>query len=156
STFAIYDPKAERTHLIAYKNGQAERSLQPLGTDLVSQMLSQAAPIFWRSDDERQATASFFEIPIEELPHSFLGLPLIAKDEVLGALFTESGDYAAFDENDLQFMLNLVNSAAFAIENMQLLDDTKRRVQEMEIINSISHTLSETFGMNIMWDQLVE
>ncbi len=155
-TFAMmHNKSSDMISVISYRNGQSERILQPITDDLISKMLSQAAPIFWRSADERMATARYFSLEIDRLPYSFLGLPVIAKDTVLGALFTESDVYGAFDENDLQFMLNLVNSAAFAIENMQLLDDTKRRVREMEIINSISHTLSETFGMTVMWDQLV-
>ena len=155
-SFAVYDDNAEFISLNTYRDGQPEHSLQKIGKDLVSQMLDQAAPVFWRNPEERMATATYFEIPEEELPYSFLGLPVIAKDTVLGVLFTQSNEYSAFDENDLQFMLNLVNSAAFAIENMQLLEDTRRRVREMEIINSISHTLSETFGTNVMWGQLVE
>lgn len=155
-TFALYDSTSGHINLTKYKNGQSERSLQAPGKDLISQILKQAAPIFWRNQDEREATAIYFDIPLETLPHSFLGLPVIAKDSVLGALFTESDEYSAFDENDLQFMINLVNSTAFAIENIQLLDDTKRRVREMEIINSISHTLSETFSTNVLWSQLVE
>lgn len=155
-TFAIFNEKDRTIDIIAYRNGEPERSRQLVGGDIVSKMLLEAAPVFWRSPDEREATAAYFDLPVTNLSQSFLGLPLIAKDSVLGALFTQSDKNAAFDENDLQFMLALVNSAAFALENMRLLDDTKRRVHEMEIINSISHTLSETFGMNIMWDQLLE
>ncbi|MEL7434050.1 MAG: GAF domain-containing protein, partial [Chloroflexota bacterium] len=52
-------------------------------------------------------------------------------------------------------MQTLVNSAAFAIENMQLIEDTRQRVEEMEIINSISQVLSETFGGTAMWDSVL-
>jgi len=154
--FIVYDEKEQSLDVVRYFNGYADRETEALSNNLVSKMLTDSAPIFWRSDDERTATAEYFGLTIDDLPRSFLGLPLIARDEVLGALYTEADEFGAFDENDLQFMLNLVNSTAFALENMQLLNDTKRQVREMEIINNISHTLSETFGSDIIWDQLIK
>ncbi|MEM9953871.1 MAG: GAF domain-containing protein [Chloroflexota bacterium] len=155
-TFAIQDKVSQMLTIVSYVDGQAKQTSRSIGDDLVSHMITQASPIFWLTADEQVATSAFFGFPHEQLSQSFIGLPVIAKDTVIGALYTESDAYGTFDENDLQFMLNLVNSAAFAIENMNLLDDTKRRVREMELVNSISHTLSETFGMRIMWDQLAD
>lgn len=154
--FAIYHQANQSMDLVRYFNGYADRATEDLANNLISKMMTDATPIFWRSADERQATAEFFGLKIESLPESFLGLPLIARDEVLGALYTESTESGAFDENDLQFMLNLSNSVSFALENMHLLNDTRRQVREMEIINNISQTLSETFGSNIRWDQLIK
>ena len=154
-TFAIYDQSEDALDLISYREGISGQSRQMVADDIISKMIVHSAPIFWRSADEREATSAYFELPLAHMPQSFLGLPLIAKDTVLGALYTQSDTHTAFDENDLQFMLALVNSAAFALENMRLLDDTKQRVHEMEIINRISHTLSETFGMPVMWEQLL-
>ena len=154
--FVIYDEKQGELSVNNFDRGQASQSTQPIGNDLVSMMIKQTAPAFWRNQEERSATAVYFDLPPEELPRSFLGLPIIAKDAVLGVIYTHSDKPAAFDENDLQFLLTVVNSAAFAIENMRLLEDTKKRVREMEIINSISQILAETFGGSQMWDRLLE
>ncbi|MGJ3240570.1 MAG: GAF domain-containing protein [Anaerolineae bacterium] len=155
-TFVTYHARTQSLNINSYQNGQLKQETRPLGDhDLISQMIIQAAPIFWRNPDERAATARYFGISLADLPSSLLGLPIIAKDEILGGIITQSELNTTFDENDLQFMLNLSNSVAFALENMQLIDDTRQRVHEMEIINSISHTLSETFGMSDMWDQLL-
>jgi PAS domain S-box-containing protein len=154
-TFVLINEKMGQLELSSFVDNALHKTSEPIGKDLISQMISQAAPIFWRNADERSATASYFDLPIQELPQSFLGLPLIAKDRVLGAIYTHAEERGAFNENDLQLMLTLVNSAAFAIENMQLFEDTKRRVREMELINNISHILSETFGSGEMWDRLI-
>lgn len=155
-TLALYHEADKTIDFIHYRDGISERTRQVIGNDLISKMILQAAPVFWRSEYEQESTATYFDLSIHDIPKAFLGLPLIVKDTVLGVLYTESDAYTDFDENDLQFMLALVNSAAFALENMRLLDYTKRRVREMEIINSVSHTLSETFGMDVMWEHLLE
>jgi signal transduction histidine kinase/putative methionine-R-sulfoxide reductase with GAF domain len=155
-SFTLYDEKQQLLDIRTFDRGQPSQSVQPLGSDLISMMVKNAAPAFWRNQEERSATAIYFDLPPEELPRSFLGLPIIAKDTVLGAIYTHSEQSAAYDENDLQFMLAVVNSAAFAIENMRLIEDTKRRVREMEIINSISQILADTFGGSTMWGRLLD
>lgn len=154
-TFVQTDDKLAYMELTTFIEGKPRKRVEPIKDDLISQMIKQAAPVFWRNEDERAATANYFNLPLEELPSSFLGLPLIAKDQVLGAIYTHADENAAFNENDLQLMLTLVNSAAFAIENMRLFEDTKRRVREMELINNISHVLAEDFGTSDMWNRLL-
>lgn len=153
--FALYDASADQLEITQIKEGKKTTVKQALGDDLPSQILAHATPIFWRTADERLATATYFDVDSDQLPASFLGLPLIAREQLLGVLYTQADQYDIFDENDLQFMQTLVNSAAFAIENMQLIEDTRQRVQEMEIINNISQTLSENFGTTTMWDSVL-
>jgi PAS domain S-box-containing protein len=155
-SFALYDEKQEQLNISNFNKGHATQSVQPIGADLVSMMVKNTAPAFWRTQEERSATANYFDLNPEELPRSFLGLPIIAKDTVLGAIYTQSEQNSAYDENDLQFLLTVVNSAAFAIENTRLLEDTERRVREMEIINSISQNLADTFGSSSMWGRLLD
>lgn len=154
-TFVQADEKLHQMTLTSFSDATPQKSYRLIKDDLISQMIKQSAPIFWRNEDERLATANYFNLPLEELPPSFLGLPLIAKDNVLGAIYTYSDASGAFNENDLQLMLTLVNSAAFAIENMRLFEDTKQRVYEMELINNISQILAETFGSSDMWNRLL-
>jgi PAS domain S-box-containing protein len=155
--FALALVSETKTHIDIMESvgGKQTHSLRPIeGNDVLLQMIEKGTPVFWRNAEERQATAFYFDLPLDELPASYLGLPLIAKDSVLGAIYTQSDIEGEFDENDLQFMLTLANSTAFAIENMRLLADTQERVREMEIINVISHTLSQTFGSDDMWEAM--
>ncbi len=134
---------------------RTQRSHDLTQGDIISQMIKHTVPLFWTNDDEKRDTAAYFEMNIHEVADSFIGLPLIAKNQTLGAIYAEADRSEVFDENDLQFMLTLANSTSFAIENMQLLQDTRRRVREMEILNSISRTLAQTFGSERMWEPLL-
>ena len=156
-TFAVLDESNRYSQLTRFSD-QGLPTIQTLSINddkLLFYLIQQRSPIFWRNDEERNATARFFDLTFSEMPRSFLGLPLIAKDHVLGAIYTFTDQYNGYDENDFQFMLTLANSAAFAIENMRLLEDTNRRVHEMHVINNISNTLSLSFGSADMWETLI-
>ncbi len=134
--------------------GSENSQLLP-GKDLISQLLRQGSPVFWSNASEQAVTASYLQVT-EHLPASFLGVPLIAKDRILGGLFARADQDGAFDENDLQLLISLANSTAFALENMQLFETTNRRINELGIINTISHALAQHFGSYEMWQPLIQ
>jgi len=154
-SFVVYDDETAELQVTTFSDQPDGRVVpihhrQTINDNLLSQIIRQGTPVFWRSAEERDVSASYFGLG-DDLPLSFLGLPLIAKDRVLGAIYSTSQEYGAFDENDLQFMLTLANSTAFAMENMQLFEDTARRIREMALLNEISHMLARYFGSDEMW-----
>ncbi|MDQ7025919.1 MAG: GAF domain-containing protein [Anaerolineae bacterium] len=150
--FALSHDSQTQLEIVEFADGSPTRIMRPLtGNDMLIQIIEKGTSVFWRNAEEREATALYFGLVASDLPLSYLGLPLIAKDRILGALYTQSDSVDVFDENDLQFMLTLANSTSFAIENMRLLADTQQRVREMEIINAVSNTLSQTFASDDMW-----
>ncbi len=63
---------------------------------------------------------------------SFLGVPIVARDEVIGAFYlTEKEDAAAFDEGDRELIELLAAHAAIAITNAELYE----RSRELSILS---------------------
>ena len=61
------------------------------------------------------------ETPVGEPAQSFLGVPLIASDKVLGAIAIQDYDTPnKYDEHDLRLLTSFASQAAIAIENGQL------------------------------------
>ncbi len=118
--------------------------------DLISQIIDQTTPIFWRNFTERDTAGAYFHVGQSDAA-SFLGVPMMAKDSVVGVLCSQSDRPNAFDESALQVMLTFANSVAVAIENAELFSYTARRVQELAIINEISHILARAFGSDDFW-----
>jgi GAF domain-containing protein/ActR/RegA family two-component response regulator len=118
--------------------------------DLIAQIINKMTPIFWRNESERETASRFFHVDQSEAA-SFLGVPMMAKDNVVGVLCSQSGRPNAFDESALQVMLTFANSVAVAIENAELFSYTARRVQELAIINEISSILARSFGDDDFW-----
>ena len=153
--FVIYDDSNKVLNVYEYQNGQAiGNQVMMLDNDLLSSIIRTESPVFWRTDTERRDATAYFPIT-DEMPASFLGLPLLTKDKVVGVMSIERDEPNAFDENDLQMMLTLANSAAFAVENNRLLETTQAQIHELAIINEISQILNQNFGQENLWQALI-
>ncbi len=153
--FVIYNDIAKVLTINLYQNGQrVDNQVMMIDNDLLSSIIRTESPVFWRTDAEREDAAAFFPID-DTMPASFLGLPLLTKDKVVGVMSIERDEPNAFDENDLQMMLTLANSAAFAVENNRLLTTTQQQIHELAIINEISQILNQNFGQENLWRALI-
>ncbi|HMD81131.1 MAG TPA: GAF domain-containing protein, partial [Anaerolineales bacterium] len=75
---------------------------------------------------------------------SFLGVPFIVSDLMLGALSLHDFDQEdAFDESDERLLQTLANSMSVALENARLFAETKQRAAELQVINSVQEGLAE-------------
>jgi len=80
---------------------------------------------------------------------SMISIPLQTKGETLGVLNMVDTSPNRFTEDDLQLLESIATTAASAIKNAQLFDETLRqqkiaeqRVKELSILNQISQTLA--------------
>src|SRR5262249_16688716 len=68
---------------------------------------------------------------------SYLGLPLIAKDEILGVLSFYTKEEHRFTDQEVEFLSMLANQAAIAIHNSQLFEEVRSSRDAMEQANKI-------------------
>ncbi len=157
-TFAVYEPLHQFVRVSTFEGqalGYSERPLKPLD-NLLSIIIYDMMPVFWRNAQERKQTLGMYGLSEEDMPLSYLGIPMMAKDVIVGAFVSESEHPHAFDENDLQVMLTFANSAAIAIENVTLFENTERRVRELAVINELSTILARQFQSEEMWESIFD
>jgi GAF domain-containing protein/CheY-like chemotaxis protein len=63
---------------------------------------------------------------------TFMGIPILAGQKVLGAVSVQSYKQYAFDQDDLRLLQTLANSMSVALENARLFDETQRLLKETE------------------------
>jgi len=68
---------------------------------------------------------------------SYLGVPLIVKEEVLGVLSFYTKKEHQFSDEEVEFLTTLAGQAAIAIHNSQLYEETKRQAVELERANKV-------------------
>jgi len=75
---------------------------------------------------------------------SVLGVPLISRDTVIGALVV--GDEAGrfYTEEEKRLLLGFANQAAIAVENARLFEDSERRRRAAEGVASVGRLVSES------------
>lgn len=153
--FVVYDRFGNTLQIEHFTETSHITEERPYDTDhdFLSQIIEQTTPVMWQDTTEREAASKFFLV--EQAPHqSFLGVPMVAKDNVVGILCMYAKTANAFNENALQIMLTFTSSVAVAIENAELFNYTARRVQELAIINEISHVLASSFGEDGFWQMI--
>ena len=86
-----------------------------------------------------------------ELPFAaYLGVPLIASDELIGTLVMVHDQTGGFDEDDLALLQSLAAQAAIAIRNAQLFEETERRSRELAALNAVAASVNRALGLEIL------
>ena len=80
-------------------------------------------------------------IPILHGICSELCVPMVIRNKVVGVINLEKAAGNVYSERDENLLAALANSAAIALENARLYNETQRRVRELETINHISSSL---------------
>ena len=116
----------------------------PMEKSITRQVMYADKPLRLSTEEEILAHDA---IPPQEgwtVGKSFLGVPFIVSDLMLGALSLHDFDQEdAFDESDERLLQTLANSMSVALENARLFAETKQRAAELQIINSVQEGLAE-------------
>lgn len=74
--------------------------------------------------------------------HSWMGIPLIARDKVIGLISIDRREPNAYDENDVNLALAFANQVAIALENARLYElEVRQWERELEIARNIQQSM---------------
>jgi GAF domain-containing protein/HAMP domain-containing protein len=76
--------------------------------------------------------AAFFNNPDLPDTHSEIALPLIARNQIFGALDVQSTEKNAFTEDDINVLGILADQVSLAIENARSFEQTRKSLEEAE------------------------
>ncbi len=76
-----------------------------------------------------------------ETVRAWMGVPLIARGQVIGYITMDSVVIGAFGEKDALLAQTFAHQAAAAIENARLFNETRQRVEELEVVSRVSVAL---------------
>ena len=145
-TFPYGIEEGERTVMVPIRFGEG----------LTSRLIRSRAPLRIDRTADIDATGAI-RTGLET--QSWLGVPILAGDRVLGTIALESLSEFAFDDGDVRLLSTLATSMGVALENARLFDETKRlltetneRAAELALINDVQRGLSEKLDMQAMYD----
>ena len=87
---------------------------------------------------------------------AWLVVPLLNRDESIGALFLTSRTEMAFTQDDLNLAGRVAHQMAGAIANAQLYADRKRLAEENSVMASIGRIISSSLDIDAVYDRLGE
>jgi len=132
-TLALYDERERVIRLeLTYEDGvRREPTIMPLGTGPLSRVITSRQPLLLASGIPPEFT--HLEASSDQRTRSWLGVPLIAGERVLGALAVHDHErYHAYDVEHLEVLTTIAAQATIAIENARLFEELRLFSQELE------------------------
>ncbi len=141
---ALYDPLKRRIEIpYAYEQGQEELlhiEPFPLGEGLLSRVLSTRKTLLLTGDVARRARELGAKI-VGKPARSWLGVPLITGDQLIGALVLQDTERAyRFDEDDAEFAEAIAASVALLLNKIHLLNRAETARQRERVLLEITET----------------
>jgi len=138
-TVSWINPQTRTLETIASREGTgselSDRDL--LGADSLPLLVLQRQTLLSIADGRMDAGAADPDIFLRHGWVSYLGLPLMVKNEALGVLSFYRRNRHEFTRDETTFLSALVNEAAVAIHNSQLFEQTRQQALELEKSNKI-------------------
>ncbi len=110
-----------------------------LGEGLTSRIIISKQPLLLNTarEIEENGAAAYVTAPEdEEEIKSYMGVPIMVGDQVLGVVDVQSYNARAFDQDNLRILQILSANMGVAIQNARLFDETQRLLKETEQQNS--------------------
>jgi len=129
----------------------------PLGTGLTSQVIASRQPLVLGTVEEQVAKGGYIAPESLEkgsgvITQSWLGVPIIVGERVLGVVVLSDYDPHAFNENHVRLLQTLSANMGVAIENARLFQAEQERVAELAIINSVQAALAAELNIQGIYD----
>ncbi|MBC7879630.1 MAG: GAF domain-containing protein [Anaerolineales bacterium] len=161
----MFDPISKMVNLTYSYYGQYFENEPPWELSeggLTSKIITTHQPLLLntaREINDNGAQAYITAADDEEDPQSYMGVPIMVGEKVLGVVDVQSMKPNAFDENNLRLLQTLSSNMGIAIENARLFDETQRllketeqRAAELAIINSVQEGLASKLDMQAIFD----
>lgn len=149
STFfvALYDEQREELNfeLFVDKGERLERPSTPLAEGgLTGWVVRSRQPLLIHNIEEEKDHLPAKAILIGELSKSWLGVPLVVKDSVIGAISVQRDQPHAFDEGHKRLLAAIASQAALVIENARLYAQSQQRIKELSSLFQASVATSSS------------
>jgi PAS domain S-box-containing protein len=115
---------------------------------------------FLSRDLLKEKISKEIQINSEKKIHSWLGVPLVTRGYVIGAISVESYEPGRYNENHRKLLESIAAQAAIALDNARLLEQTHNQIERLAALHDIDLVINSSLDLrvtlNILLDQVVE
>ena len=87
---------------------------------------------------------------------SYLGVPLIVKDNILGTLGFYTKEDHEFSKEEVEFLSTLAGQAAIAIDNAQLFEQVEKRSHELSALQAVTASSSQSLELDVVLQEVIK
>ncbi len=137
-----------------------DEQLSPLtlridGKETLSSWVIRNRETLWIDDSEEEPLPAEKFI-LDRPPRSLMMLPLLIRDEVIGAISVQSYRPHAFEESHRRLLSGIAAQVAIVVENAQLFEETKRRLTEMSLLQQVALSAASTLDFDLVLEETVK
>lgn len=153
----LFDRRHRRLELRAHRGFTpefvAEHRVALLGAGAIGRVAASGA---LQVVDEPLARVDLTRGVAHEELHAYFGVPLRAKERVLGVLnlFSQRQKQGEERARDLDFLASLGDQLGVAIDNANLLAQREERLTQLAVLNDISRAISAILDLDALYDAI--
>ncbi len=143
-----------------YKGYQVVESFE-LGSGLTSEVINSGKPLLLPTFKEQSKHGALVDEGVGEADYTetYLGVPILFNEKILGVVSIQSYDSNAYDENHIRLLSTLSTNMGVTLQNAKLFEETKRLLSETEqrnselgVINSVQEGLVAKMDLHDIYD----
>ena len=145
---ALYDRAANDLdfRIQVDRNGNAPPARRPLSTGISGTIVTSKRPRLIRNLEEERSSLPALELwGTGEMPASWLGVPLLLDDEVIGVISVQSYRPNAYGEGETELLTTIADTVAVAIDKARLFKEATRRARQLTVLNAAAIQVQQTF-----------
>jgi diguanylate cyclase (GGDEF)-like protein/putative nucleotidyltransferase with HDIG domain len=135
---ALHDKKTQTIRFeIKLDHGERrDKFRRPAGNHMVEYVMRSGQPLLIREQFAEETQRRGFQ-PLNTCA-SLCAVPLVLRNETIGAVGVYSKEERAFDEGHVELLRVLASEAAIAIENARLFSEEQKKSRQLSLINAVS------------------
>ncbi len=162
---ATYNPDLEEVQLEYSKEAGQRRPDHESVTSSIFERSSLLSWIIRKKSPLRIGNVEVDSLPVppgqaDKVIRSWLGVPLLVGNRVIGALVIQSYKIQAYTQDDQRLLELLANQAAIALDNSRLWEDAQMRLSRLTSLREIDMAISGSVDlektMEVLLDQLLD
>lgn len=141
----LYSPEQNRvSFLLSIAEAHQDQEIKEISADqgLTGYVIRTKTPLLIREGLRRWEEEHGIS-PVGELAASWLGVPLLVGQQVLGVMAIQvySGS-RLYDEHDRDLLMAIANQAAIALQNARLFERTQQNTRELAALNELGQAVA--------------
>ncbi|MBN1138541.1 MAG: GAF domain-containing protein [Anaerolineae bacterium] len=158
----LYDAETDNLRLtLAMENGQnisqmsgVRMSLAGSDSGLIGWVIRSGQPLL--VGDIQQDTLPVRTRTRGRPMRAWLGVPLMGRDRVIGAISVQSVQPHAYDDDHRRLLESLASQVAIALDNARLYEETQQRLKELQLLFGASAAISSSLDMERVLNNSVQ
>ena len=154
---ALYNPDEDGiTFALDVRQGEIHKPYvtRQAGQGLTEYIIRHRTPLLIKEDLPKRLEELEIEL-IGQIALSWLGVPLLIGDRVLGVMAVQSYTTpGAYDEHDRNLLTAIASQTAIAIQNAVLFEQTSSRAERLAVVNRIAGAASATLHLDDLLERV--